>query len=396
MTIGRIEHGNQAPAATARGADRGGLRRSARWSVPLLLALAALLASARLAAADSDGRPVGQGTGNEDCLACHASPDLDTELASGEILDLTVFPGAFANSVHGQANLQCVECHTDIDGYPHPPIEASTQRQFTLNHYQTCAQCHRDKYESTLDSVHQQALAAGNFNAAVCTDCHGAHVTRPPGQPRNQIAQTCRQCHTQVYDLYRQSVHGEALIGEGNPDVPVCTNCHGVHTIEGPSVDQRFRLFSPQICAQCHANAALMAQYGISTEVFDTYVSDFHGTTVTLFQKVTPDQETNKPVCIDCHGVHDIAQVDDPDSPVIKENLVTTCRKCHPNATTAFPSAWLSHYRPSPEHFPLVYYVDLFYRIFIPAVLGGMALFVFGDAGRRIINRRSEEGEDHE
>jgi hypothetical protein len=33
---------------------------------------------------------------------------------------------------------------------------------------------------------------------------------------------------------------------------------------------------------------------------------------VTLFEKTSPDQATNKPVCFDCHGVHNIQGVDDP------------------------------------------------------------------------------------
>ena len=55
-----------------------------------------------------------------------------------------------------------------------------------------------------------------------------------------------------------------------------------------------------------------MSKYGISTQVVNTYVADFHGTTVTLFEKISPDQITNKPVCFDCHGVHNIKKVDDP------------------------------------------------------------------------------------
>jgi hypothetical protein len=86
---------------------------------------------------------------------------------------------------------------------------------------------------------------------------------------------------------------------------------------------------------------------------------------------------------VDCHGVHDIKAPNDPNSTVIKQNLLATCQKCHPGATINFPSAWLSHYKPSPTHFPLVYYVNLFYNIFIPTVLGGMVLFVVSDATRR-------------
>jgi hypothetical protein len=114
---------------------------------------------------------------------------------------------------------------------------------------------------------------------------------------------------------------------------------------------------------------------------------------VTLFQKLSPDQETNKPVCIDCHGVHDMRAVDDPESAVIKANLLVTCQKCHPDATANFPTSWIGHYRPSPKQAPLVYFVSLFYSIFIPVLLGGMAFFVVTDAGRRIVNRR--KGRNH-
>jgi hypothetical protein len=130
-----------------------------------------------------------------------------------------------------------------------------------------------------------------------------------------------------------------------------------------------------------------MGRYDISTDVFDTYVADFHGTTVVLFEQIAPDQETNKPVCIDCHGVHDMRSHDDKESHVIKENLLVTCQRCHPGATTNFPDSWLSHYRPDPAHSPLVYYVELFYMILIPILIGGMVLFNLTDIFRLVSDR---------
>jgi len=333
--------------------------------------------------------PSSAGIDDETCLACHGMPDQQITLPSGEILYLTVEREVYNNSVHGKAGYACVQCHTDITGYPHPELTATTLREVTTSLYTACARCHQDKYDAALDSVHQQALNTGNQNAAVCTDCHGAHNVTAPDEPRTHIPQTCERCHSEIYNLYEESVHGSALIGEGNPDVPTCIDCHGVHNVEGPS-NSPFHLFSPQICAQCHTDAELMAKYGLSTDVLDTFVSDFHGTTVILFEKIAPGQETNKPVCIDCHGVHDIKKTDDPQSTVIKDNLIKTCQKCHPDATPSFSSSWLSHYRPSPEHHPLVYYVNLFYQFLIPTVLGGMTFFVLVDGGRRLYNRRKE------
>jgi hypothetical protein len=82
-----------------------------------------------------------------------------------------------------------------------------------------------------------------------------------------------------------------------------------VHNIQNPTT-ARFRNDVPSLCAKCHTDPKRMARYGISTAVLNTYVADFHGTTVTLFEKVSPDTPTNKPVCTDCHGVHDISMVD--------------------------------------------------------------------------------------
>jgi hypothetical protein len=134
-----------------------------------------------------------------------------------------------------------------------------------------------------------------------------------------------------------------------------------------------------------------MAKYGISTNVFDTYVADFHGTTVTLFERQTPDLPTNKPVCYDCHGVHNIRRADDPQSQVFREHLLQTCQRCHPDATENFSASWLSHYEPDLQEYPLVYLVDLFYKIMIPAVLGFMILFVLADAGSRFVHRARKE-----
>lgn len=336
-----------------------------------------------------------QGVDNESCLVCHNVPDMKVELPSGELVWLSIDSETFYDSVHGEAGYACVQCHTDITGYPHPPMNVATRREYVVERYTACGRCHQDKYDATLDSVHQKALAGGNLEAAVCTDCHGIHNIAHPDRAEDRAVHMCERCHSQIFNLYEESSHGAALLDEGNSDVPTCTDCHGVHTIEGPT-NGGFRLFSPQICARCHADPELMGRYGISTDVFDTYVADFHGTTVVLFENLAPDQETNKPVCIDCHGVHDMRPHDDQESKVIKANLLKTCQRCHPDATTNFPDSWLSHYRPDPEHAPLVFSVDLFYKIFIPATIGAMVVFNLTDIYRRIINRRKESRYERE
>ncbi len=362
------------------------------WITIALSLLLGLIAAAPALA----GGPPQQGGDNGPCLACHGQSDLTYKFPSGEVWSLYVEQNVFHNSVHGEQGLACTACHTDISGYPHAPLKAGSVRDFQLQEYQTCQQCHKDVYQQSLDSIHAKQIAAGNFSAAICTDCHGAHDTTPPDKPRTKIPKTCSKCHSGIYNEYLGSVHGQALTDNSNPDVPTCIDCHGVHNQEDPRTTQ-FRLNSPQLCATCHANKAMMSKYNISTNVFQTYVADFHGTTVTLFKRESPDLPTNKPVCYDCHGVHNMKAPDDPTSQVYRENLLQTCQKCHPDASQNFSASWLSHYEPDVNKYPLVYFVDLFYKIFIPAILGFMGLYVVIDAGGRVAQRlrRTKNEEAH-
>ena len=338
--------------------------------------------------------PAGELIPNEVCLGCHNNPNLTMSLENGEVWGLFTPPEVYARSVHSDQAISCVQCHTTVGNYPHPPFSAQDTRHASLQLYGACQACHQPQYEENQDSVHAQALEAGNRNAAICTDCHSAHAVQRLTDPqtgellpqtRQWIPQTCAKCHYAIYQRYATSVHGAALLGEGNPDVPTCIDCHGVHSIEDPTT-ARFRLSSPQICAGCHTDPQVMDKYGLSTHVLDTYVADFHGTTVTLFARQHPDQQVNQPVCYDCHGVHDIVSTRDPERGLkLKENLLARCQVCHPDATANFSTAWLSHYIPSPDRHPLVFTVDTFYKFFIPGVLGGMLILVVLDARWRFL-----------
>ncbi|MEW6718106.1 MAG: hypothetical protein AB1345_11470 [Chloroflexota bacterium] len=67
--------------------------------------------------------------------------------------------------------------------------------------------------------------------------CH-IDITGFPHQEvtvRTRIAKTCERCHSEIYKLYEQSVHGAALIGKGDSNVPTCTDCHTVHNLASPN-----------------------------------------------------------------------------------------------------------------------------------------------------------------
>jgi Cytochrome c3 len=321
------------------------------------------------------------------CLDCHGDEELapSMTLKSGDKMVLYVDPEQLPASVH--AKLGCVDCHADLksataDG--HESTRLGSAREFTIKFSEHCKECHFDNYTKTLDSVHHALIAKGELKAAVCSDCHGSHAVKRPGEPRSAISKACGKCHANVVAVYTTSVHGQALTND-NPDVPACTDCHRSHDIADPRAGA-WRLNTPAMCGACHTNAAMMKKYGLSTSVVSTYLADFHGATAVLQQKEKGAQPVVA-LCTDCHGVHDITQADAPGSKVVQANLVKTCQKCHPDATENFPASWLSHYEPTWKKAPLVFAVKVFYQVLIPFMIGGLLLQIALHLWRVVVNR---------
>lgn len=309
------------------------------------------------------------------CLSCHNKPDLSLTLPSGEVLSLYISPEMLNSSVHSPAGIECEACHTNIKTYPHPSINFKTKRELSRSYYLACQKCHPANYQKTLDSMHAKAAEAGNLNAPICTDCHGAHYVKPPAQPRSLISTTCGQCHDNIYQQYKTSVHGGALIQENNPDVPVCTDCHGVHNIQDPRT-ALFRVESPDLCAGCHANKDLMSKYGLDADVYNLYSLSWHGVDISVYKAKWPTTWHNSAVCTDCHGVHNILKTEDPASTVNPANLLATCQKCHPGAGPNWTGAWVGHNRIDLRRTPFLYYTEAFYISFTPFVLWLSIIYV--------------------
>lgn len=307
------------------------------------------------------------------CLLCHSDETLTLELENGEEMSLFVDEETYYGSVHG-GELICTDCH---DGYDDEHPSGATfpgVREYEIASYETCKKCHFDTYTRTLESVHYEFLKEGLDIVPVCTDCHGTHDIANPHAKQAMMSRSCAQCHSDVYGEYERSVHGRAL-AEDNDDVPACADCHTAHSITDPRT-VAFHLASPDRCIDCHGDEERMAPYGIPTEVATTYLADFHGVTASLADTAEVEERRLVVTCVDCHGVHDIASPSLLPEGVMKAQVRATCESCHEGAAGDFPAAWLSHFRPSLQHAPLVYLVELFYRIFIPFVVLGLILQV--------------------
>ena len=102
-----------------------------RWIIfgVIAMAMVAGLWMAMPALADEPSQEAGKPF---ECLTCHGNPALQYEFPSGEIWSLYVDKQAFEASVHGLQGFTCQKCHTNITGYPHPTLEATSSRAFQL------------------------------------------------------------------------------------------------------------------------------------------------------------------------------------------------------------------------------------------------------------------------
>jgi nitrate/TMAO reductase-like tetraheme cytochrome c subunit len=185
---------------------------------------------------------------SQHCLTCH-SKEL-TKAISGERLSLTLGEGWITGSVH--RSHECSDCHAGYskDFHPQPPPVANV-RKFALSAAETCKRCHFDKAVQYRDSIHATLSMQGNQQAPVCTDCHGAHTVGPHALAETLDGMPCKKCHQADFSAYRASIHGMRK-SAGDAGAPLCAGCHRSHDVKAAAVS-----LSPRDrCMACHADVA--------------------------------------------------------------------------------------------------------------------------------------------
>jgi cytochrome b subunit of formate dehydrogenase/5-methylcytosine-specific restriction endonuclease McrA len=326
----------------------------------------------------------GAGDLNAACRKCH-----EREVAQYEL------------SAHGQAAADgrkeapgCVTCHDKpIVGGANPTAAQKIEQE------KLCLSCHLDDpavrtrmspgvgFIAAYNlSVHGAAVHAGKAEAANCVDCHGSHEMATGIDPRSKankahIPATCGRCHEKIAQEYSGSVHATAL-AKGSTDSPVCTDCHGEHTIYKAS-DPRSPVapanVSEQVCSPCHSSVRLSAKYGIRNDRFRTFTDSFHGLAIR-------GGSVSAANCASCHGAHDIRPSNDPRSSIYPANLAATCGKCHKSATSAFASGKV-HVEPTEADEPLLFWIGVIYTILIATTIGGMFVHNAFDFARKASHR---------
>lgn len=299
---------------------------------------------------------------------------------------VSVDPDVLRRSAH--RGIACLECHTDIADIPHPkrlkPVNCESC------HYENNPRgaSHTGQFREFAESIHGQRLRAGDPNAPRCSTCHGGHDTKAHDVPgsrihRDNIPQTCGECHEKEKTQYTESIHGTEL-AKKNPDVPVCTNCHGVHAIRA-HIDPFSKVYPTRIaetCAECHAAVEIAARYGFSVKCVSTYENSFHGFANKFGETLVAN-------CSSCHGVHNIFPQKDPRSTIHPSNVQKTCGQpdCHPKAVAQFVSGEVHLGAAKPPAF-VVRWVRWLYRFSILVLVGGMALHNLFDLRAQLRRRR--------
>ena len=243
------------------------------------------------------------------------------------------------------------------------------------------------------ESVHGRAVAAGSDKAAVCTDCHGSHEILQASDNKSPIfkfnvPETCAKCHKPVQQEFIQSIHGQAA-SRGNWQAPVCTDCHGIHSIKShsdPTSSVSAQNLALVTCARCHEGVRLSQDFGVEGRRTTTYLASYHGLASKLGSQIVAN-------CASCHGVHNILPSSDPRSTINKANLVKTCDQCHPGAGEKFALAKVHVDAPLSADMGsvAVRWIRKFYLGMIFAVIGSMVLHNFLIWRRKAITIRQEQ-----
>jgi len=394
----------------------------------------ALCLTAGLASASPAGPP-----SNDDCLACHSDSGLKS--AAGKL----VFVDAkkFQASSHGQAEIACVECHTDlkkVKDFPH------AEKLQLVN----CAACHEKDAEQVKMSIHGQPHEGSNPMAVACKDCHGTHSIRSKDDPESTIfpinlPKTCEACHLErvqtkrgqdFIEMYEQSAHYKALEKSGLTLSASCANCHGGHGIRGVDDPQskvsRINIIRTcgichvgiergylegvhgkdyvkgsadvPVCTDCHNEHNIQSPQELTSRVYATKVAGVctrchdderlarqYGFLTSRLKTYSNSYhgtaskfgETRVANCASCHGFHDIRASSDPQSPINPANLSKTCGKCHAGAGTNFAKGKIHVVSEKTEN-KWAYFAKVFYIVVIAGLITVFLIFIAADLYKRM------------
>ncbi|GAB4327595.1 MAG: cytochrome c3 family protein [Calditrichia bacterium] len=367
---------------------------------------------------------------NSVCLECHSDPEMTGTNRDGIEASMFVDAKVFGSSVH--ADLECVDCHTDLQDLEDFPHDESLKEV-------DCSTCHEDAAIEYQETAHGLKIVGLEELAPKCWDCHGNHNILSSADPYSKtyfqnLPNTCCGCHESrnksnrtnvkqpcIKEQYWRGVHGK-LVQSGDDSAPTCNTCHPAHSIrkqiDPQSVTHKMNIGI--LCGECHTEELELFAQSIHAEalrhgiISSASCVDCHGeheilhpdsaTFYSSFEACAECHNDDKLIqkyginivavstyndsyhglsvklgnkraatCSSCHGNHLILPESDPASTIHAENLVNTCGKCHPASTPEFAHSY-THETMLIKENPVNYWVSVIYIVLIVVVIGGMFL----------------------
>ncbi len=271
----------------------------------------------------------------DDCLICHDDPEFTTE-RNGKEISLYVSEDVFNSSVHGKLN--CIVCHTGFDPDEEPHKENITPVR--------CLNCHEKDRQKHL--FHPQILRGEGTESTPgtgCVTCHGNHNIQSPKKAgtkwyRTNLPKSCGKCHKEEKDKYIKSKHYEA-VEQNLPFAPTCLTCHTnpVAKVHSPGDSLEVKLSQVKLCLSCHKDNPKVREKAtpeLSLSFILSYEKSVHGAALLGGNPSAAN-------CVDCHTSHNVRSVTDKESTIYKENIPTTCSKCHGQIAKAYEES--IHYK---------------------------------------------------
>lgn len=272
----------------------------------LSISLAAILAWVVAAASQPGEKPAplpkDKGPLKENnCTACHGESDL----WEGEKRRFHVTEKDLAKDIHWQKGLRCHDCH---GGDP------------TTRHYPSAHDVEGAKFRS---------IKSPKDIPGFCGHCHSdiEYMRNYQASPR-----------TDQLPEYWTSGHGKQLKATGDPQVAVCTSCHGgkhqlyaIRDLESPVYPTRIA----KTCATCHSDPKVMEgrkYHGrpLGTHQYEEWQQSVHGKA--LLEK----GDLSAPSCNRCHGNHGAA-------PQNVDSVANVCGNCHSKVSELFVKTRMKH-----------------------------------------------------
>ena len=301
------------------------------------------------------------------CTQCHGSHEIIAHANTGTVCGICHREQRrqFEKSVHFNpsetelSGVNCTSCHSAHIKSERGNMLPSDWRIFSVD---KCLNCHQAQSEDYLTSRHYQELKKGNFDAPICTSCHGVHQLYAVEDPRSKVHvdkldATCDRCHPG----HDATIHRKSDV---DPRLMTCVACHTGHHTEMNRVESKiFKETLPATCNRCHGDdrhEKMTLAHG-SIMIVDTLGGQANCTECHIYHWKISDSDhlgaaaarlecknchaeqnsnyersvhgisyrkghSEAPACVTCHGENEIERIS---SHFDGQSVLSLCSSCH-------------------------------------------------------------------